>query len=244
LARLALAGLRRRVGKVYREADIVSGVSERYRQLSGREDFFLAYHGIETPSPRCATHVADGTLRLVYAGNLGVGYDLGTVMEGVRMLRESGREVRLEIAGNGPLEARWRRLAGPETVFHGYIGSRELTELMSRCDAGVIPLKDESWVGLPYKLGDYAAAGLPVLTSLGGECAELAERFRSGLRYRPGDAKSFADAVRALASGAVDPQGPASLAATLSAGRIYDGYVDVVESVADAGSGRGRGKNG
>ena len=32
--------------KLYREADVITGVSRRYQALTGRNDFYLAYHGI------------------------------------------------------------------------------------------------------------------------------------------------------------------------------------------------------
>ena len=42
-----LLGMRRTARRVYREADLVTGVCERYRELTGRSDYYLAYHGIE-----------------------------------------------------------------------------------------------------------------------------------------------------------------------------------------------------
>ena len=226
LARLALAGIRLRARRIYRDADIVSGVSERYRALSGRDDFHLAYHGVEMPERIPVRRRAPGTpVRLVYAGNLGVGYDLAPVIEGVSLLRRQGVEASLDIAGKGPLEERWRRMAGEGVSFHGYLGSDELSGLLAKGDFGVIPLKDDSWVGLPYKLGDYVASGLPVLTSLGGECRSLIERFRAGRWYRPGDAAAFAEAALSLMEHPDSCSGVAGLADLLDSKKIYDGYV-------------------
>jgi len=47
LAHLALCPLRRRAQRVYREADIVTGVCDRYRELTGRDDYYRAYLGVE-----------------------------------------------------------------------------------------------------------------------------------------------------------------------------------------------------
>ena len=32
--------------RLYREADVVTGVSRRYQAITGRDDYYLAYHGI------------------------------------------------------------------------------------------------------------------------------------------------------------------------------------------------------
>ena len=47
LARLALAPLRARARRIFREADVVTGVCDRYRALVGRDDYYRAYLGIE-----------------------------------------------------------------------------------------------------------------------------------------------------------------------------------------------------
>lgn len=230
LARFFLRGLRRRVQKVYREADVISGVSERYRELCRRDDFHLAYHGIEMPAAFAARQRRPGApVKLVYAGNLGCGYDLGTVMEGVELLRNRGIEATLDIAGNGQLEAKWRKAAGSGVRFHGYMRSDELFKLLSDCDFGIIPLRNDTWVGLPYKLGDYIAASLRVLTSLDGECRELVERYRAGAWYPPGDASGFADAVLSVSAVRDYERSVAALAQKLDAKRIYDEYVSIFD---------------
>ena len=78
--------------------------------------------------------------------------------------------------------------------LHGYMRSDELFKLLSGCDFGIIPLRDDIWAGLPHKLGDYIAAGLRVLTSLEGECRELVERHRAGRGIRQAT-RRVADAV-------------------------------------------------
>ena len=77
-------------------------------------------------------------------------------------------------------------------------------------------------MGLPYKLGDYAAHGLRMVTSLGGECAAILEKHGAGASYRANDVASFKDAVaKALAQKANFP----ALLSELDAKRIYSEYV-------------------
>ena len=52
--RWTLAPLRAKARRIFREADVVTGVCDRYRALTGRDDYFRAYLGIEPgarPSP-------------------------------------------------------------------------------------------------------------------------------------------------------------------------------------------------
>lgn len=152
--RAALWPLKRRIRRVYRGSDIVSGVSERYAGLTGRGDYRLAYHGVENalalaPWPGRANDSADAEIRLAYVGNLGNGYDLGTVFGGMEELRKRGMEVSLTVAGRGPMEETYRSTAPAGVRFAGYLAEPELEKLLAGSDIGVVPLGDESWVGLP-----------------------------------------------------------------------------------------------
>ena len=101
-------------------------------------------------------------------------------------------------------------------TFHGYLDERALHELMARCDIGVVPMRDDSFVGVPNKMCEYAAAGLRIVSSLGGESAELLRRYGCG--------DGFAEAVRQVA--ALPSEAALELARNeFDAVRIYDGYV-------------------
>ena len=191
LVRLLLAPLRREARRIYREADLVTGVCERYRALTGRTDYCLAYHGVELGAGGCqATGRKDTagnrSIRLAYAGNLGRTYDLETVLKAVA----GNRDFTLDIAG------RWERPVPERVTAHGYLGQEALQRLLASADVGVIPMNADSWVGIPYKLCDYAKAGLRIVSSLGGESSELLKKYGCGETYRTGDALSFAAAVR------------------------------------------------
>ena len=224
LGGLLFAGMRRTARRIYREADVVTGVCRRYAALSGRDDFYLAHHGIEEgEGRRRGTERGAQGLRLVYAGNLGAGYDLGTVVEAVA--RRVG--LTLDIAGLGPREGELReqvtrRGLASRVRFHGYLGDEALRALMASCDVGVVPMRDDSWVGLPYKLGDYLCAGLQVVSSLHGECGELLVRTGFGRTYEWGSPGSLLDALDGLKPTEV------ALPEELRAEVIYPRYVQRV----------------
>lgn len=224
LAPLALHKLSAAAKRAYREADFVTGVCDAYGPIAlsaGAKSYARFYHGIARPSKPISD---DGKTRtpisLVYAGNFGRGYDLTTAIRAVKEMEET----RLDIAGAGDREAEWRACAAdsPRVRFHGYLSSEDLGKLLDSASIGVIPLSDDTFVGLPYKLGDYAAHGLRMVTSLGGECAAILEKHGAGASYRANDVASFKDAVaKALAQKADFP----ALLSELDAKRIYSEYV-------------------
>ena len=189
-----LAGMYRTARRIYRDADLVTGVCERYRKLTGREDYYLAYHGIELKREEGRGKKEEGwfagaarKIRLVYAGNLGKTYDLATVVRAV----ETNGDFELDVAGFGEFKC-----ACPRVRFHGLLSGQDLQTLLGRCDVGIVPMRPDSWVGVPYKFCDYSQAGLAIVSSLGGESSALLERCRCGATYNAGDTASLAAAIR------------------------------------------------
>lgn len=54
-----------------------------------------------------------------------------------------------------------------------------------------MPNRPDSLVACPYKAGEYAAAGLPMRSCLGGELGDLLKRWGAGSEYNEGDAASL-----------------------------------------------------
>lgn len=229
-------GMRRAVRRLYRVADLVTGVCDRYETLVkgyGAKEYYRAYLGIERTADAERSPQDEGTsgaaaaetgLRLAYVGNLGASYELKTVVAGVRQLRaELGDCVSLDVAGfGGAVEAE----AGVR--FHGMLGREALERLLSACDIGVIPMRTDSFVGIPNKLGEYAAAGLRIVSSLAGETERLLARYGCGAAYRWGDVASFVAAVHTARNcGSSRPL----CEAELDAARIYRRYVERTERI-------------
>lgn len=216
LPRWVLTPLRLKARRLYRAAGRVTGVCDRYRELVGREDYLRAYLGLELPPPVDRTQSPPGApVRLIYLGGTGKTYDLKTVIAAV----EANADFELDIAGPGSLVSPNSRVR-----FHGYLPHARLQGLMARADVGVIPMADDSFVGLPNKLFDYAAAGLPVVSSLTGECAVLLDRYDCGCRYPAGDVGALAAAIRRALT--LPPGASRKLAdAEFDARQIYDRYV-------------------
>ena len=69
-------------------------------------------------------------------------------------------------------------------------------EMLAACDAAVIPMFDASCVGVPYKIADYAAAGLPILNTLHGETARLLRDYGAGVLSPAGDEAALYERTR------------------------------------------------
>ena len=239
------APLRSVARRIYRAANAVTAVAARYIDLAksygAAAPTHLCYLGIElaeSRTPNVASRKSDvgrrmsniAPFRLLYLGAMGKSYDLETVIDAVKEMDD----VELDLAGSGPKEAALRaRAAGcPRIRFHGYLADDALQALLAQANAGVIPMFPDSCVGVPYKLADYAAAGLRVVNSLPGETAGIVSRFAAGTFYEAGDKESFKAAVAAVRAPAPD-FAPDAFRDTFDARRLYSGYVSFVRQLVD-----------
>lgn len=232
-----LAGIARRN---YLGAAGVSAVARRYGELvrgyGVAGDIHVCPHGIERVKRAKSDPPPSGTgaLRLVYCGTMGASYDLATVIDAVK----DTPAAELDLAGAGPSEAALRERAKgcPRIRFHGYLDECALRRLFASSSAGIIPMFPESCVGIPYKLADYANAGLPVVNSLAGECAQLIAECGAGFAYTAGSAESLASALDALAAAdrSALRAGAERIAQMFDADALYPEYVRWAEKTARA----------
>ncbi|MFN6190941.1 MAG: glycosyltransferase family 4 protein [Planctomycetia bacterium] len=140
----------------------------------------------------------------VYSGALEAGQDVETAIGAARQLASAGIDAEIHIAGGGSLEDRLRAAAAGlrgscRVIVHGLLGRTEHARLLSTADIGLVLVKPESLVSIPYKACEYAAAGLAIVNSLPGELAGMIDRYDAGATYAAGDAASLAGAISTLA---------------------------------------------
>ena len=234
--RFLLLPLTRLARRNYRAADAITAVSRRYLDLARAYGascpMHLCYHGIarspNSPTPNSPTPNSptpnSPTIRLAYIGNMSWSYDLATVVAVVR----DRTDLSLDLAGAGPDEAALKAQAADcdRIRFHGYLDENALRELLLQSDAGIIPMFPESQVGIPGKLADYAAAGLPVVSSLLGETLDLLVRYRAGVPYVAGDRDSFSEAVDKVRH--LEHNDRHALAVESDAEKLYNSYLNFV----------------
>lgn len=185
---------------------------------------------------------AENVVRAVYAGSLGENYDIKTLMKAAEILEQSAVPVQIVVAGVGPMVSplkkfiRERRLKS--LAYVGSLTPEQLPSLYGRCDIGISAYGPASTVGMPVKVYDYMAAGLPIVNSLKGEIAEFIETHQIGVSYMPGDPESLAAALQRLA---LDRQFRSKMAQqSFETGNEFDLHVqygilpELVESIRNA----------
>ncbi|MBB6669818.1 glycosyltransferase family 4 protein [Cohnella nanjingensis] len=112
-----------------------------------------------------------------------------------RFARETGADVRLALAGDGPQAPGIRALAaklGLNAVFLGSVTQRELQPWMAASDALLFPSPTETFGNVALEA---MACGLPVVAANAGALPDTVEDGASGLLCPPADPSAFADAL-------------------------------------------------
>ncbi len=206
LGRIVFARAHRAARRAFRRADAVVALGFSHLAFAdsygrkGKAPRHVSYPGILRMNNGATRYNLDESepLRMVYIGNMGRSYDLLTVIRAVRGLVEAGEHLYFDIAGSGPHEAMLRREArGCASVrFHGYLGTEDTQQLLADSDIAIIPMFPDSCVSIPYKLVDYASAGLPIICCLTGETQRMIERYRAGTIYRALDVEGLRQVLK------------------------------------------------
>ncbi len=142
---------------------------------------------------------ADGPLRVLYAGTIGMAQGIPQMVQAARL---AGPEVvELTIVGDGPERAETEAAAPPNVHVAGGVAPQEVPAFYADADVGLVPLKDRPiFAGaLPTKLFEVMAAGRPcLLPAPAGEASRLLEETGAGLHLAPEDPEVLAGAFAAL----------------------------------------------
>jgi glycosyltransferase involved in cell wall biosynthesis len=155
-------------------------------------------------------HKEKAHLQIVYIGAMNSGYDLKTVIDVAEKWKNEG-EILLKIhfAGKGdmldslklrskklgllnPLDSEKQR---SQIIFHGYLNNDEINNLLLSSDIALVTNRSETLVACPYKAGEYAGAGLPMISCLDGEFNSLLRLWSAGLTYDPENIQSLFNAI-------------------------------------------------
>lgn len=140
---------------------------------------------------------------LMYAGNHGQAQALEPVVEVIAGLpREAG--CHLVLIGDGVAKAGLveRARGNPAIHFLDPVPRDDMAALMSASDAQLVSLADQPLfaVTMPSKVQSILAAGLPLLVSATGDCAQVVRSAEAGLTVTPGDRQGLREAVLKLAA--------------------------------------------
>ena len=161
----------------------------------------------QAPAPALSKRFGwEGKLVVAHSGNLGFAYDLDTILDAARLMRDR-IDVGFVIIGDGvrkaELQEKAERLELPNLQFLPFQPEHELPQLRATIDVQLSLYRPRaSELSLPSKLYEIMASGRPVIASAepDSEVARLVRTAESGLVVPPGRADSLADAVTQLAA--------------------------------------------
>ncbi|HSK91685.1 MAG TPA: glycosyltransferase family 4 protein [Euzebyales bacterium] len=191
---------------------VSDGERRRGLQVADAARMTVVTNGVAVPdgAPRGAGHGARGEREVVVGtvARLAPQKGIGHLLEAFALVRAERDDVRLAIAGDGPLrfdleaDARWLGIADHVT-FVGGVASP--WSFLAGLDLFVLP---SLWEGLPYALLEAMATGLPsVATAVDGVAEAIPDR-RYGTVVAPGDSRRLAREILALVG---DPQARADM---------------------------------
>jgi glycosyltransferase involved in cell wall biosynthesis len=257
LGRLALAPLERAARRALRGATGVVAISRSYlrwaEQRRGRAagpDDLVVPIGYPTPATHFAAPDVSDRMRAKgvdparkiawFCGTFVGSIDLGTAIEAARLAQRE-TDLQFVLSGDGERRAEWEAQARglANVVFTGWCDRAELAWLSRRAWVGLAAYKPRALMSLPNKLFEYMSAGLPIVSSLGGEAAELIAQRELGRSFEAGNAGELARVLRELAARPTETaryaaNARAVFASEFAAERLYARLADHLEAHARA----------
>lgn len=206
--------MKRKADYIYKSAYEIIAVSETYKNRALEvnrkvNDGKVVFLGTELSkfdeafnNNKCQEK-PDNETWIAYVGTLGHSYDLISVFDALEILKNKGNNnLKFIIMGDGPLKERFEsysKLKKINTLFTGRLPYQEMVGLLGVCDIAVNPIKKGSAGSIINKVGDYAAAGLPVInTQESEEYIELLNEYNAGISCKCEDAKDIAIKLKTL----------------------------------------------
>lgn len=140
-------------------------------------------------------------LRLICTRNFGPIYSVHTLVDALRLVRDRGLALRVDLIGEGPLRSDLQSQVtqcGLDAVvtFHGHVNHATLARLLANAHLFVTPaLSDGNNVSLNEAM---ACSSFPIATDIPAN-AQWIEQGVNGLLYPPGDASRLAEAIQQAA---------------------------------------------
>lgn len=186
---------------IFKNCHAVTGVSEKYldfglnyggRTRTSKDKVFpLGYDSegkkniVIDESEYDHLNISSEKINIWFVGTFGKTYDLSTVIEVAKKLEKTTPEINFIFTGDGENMKLWKKQAGlcKNIVFTGWVGKKELHYISLMSSIGLMAYSKGAPQGLPNKVFEYMASGLPILSSLQSETKDLLLEERIGKTY-------------------------------------------------------------
>lgn len=189
--------MKKKANYIYSSADSIFAVSETYikRALAVNKKNVMAksiYLGTDLSYFDKLAEYSDlinksnNEIWIAYIGTLGNSYDIPIVVDALKLLKDGGHQnIKFIVMGDGPLKEEFENYSEKKDVyvkFTGRLDYDQMVRVLKKCDIAVNPIKAGSAGSVINKVGDYAAAGLPVInTQENKEYRDLIEKYSAGI---------------------------------------------------------------
>ncbi|MBO7520596.1 MAG: glycosyltransferase family 4 protein [Clostridia bacterium] len=192
--------------KIYKSADRIL-VSSRYfseyfeKEFGISDTVHLPQYAEEIFSPDNCFKEPDGSVDLMFAGNIGAAQSVDTIIDAAALLTGI-KNLKIHIVGDGSELERLKAKAKdmPQIIFHGRHPIEKMPEYYAMADACLVTLKSgELAATLPGKVQTYFAAGKPVIAAADGETERVIAESESGFCGAAEDSKALAENIKRFA---------------------------------------------
>ena len=209
LASILFKPMETKANKIYSSANHIVAVSKTYSyrasSVNKTADVHNVYLGTDLSTFDAAKekNIIDDVIRVAYIGTLGHSYDIRCVIDALKIIKErKSAKVLFVVMGDGPLFEDFEAYAnenGIRAEFTGRLPYEEMVGRLCSCDIAVNPITIGAAQSIINKVGDYAAAGLPVInTQENREYRNLVKDYAIGQNVECGDSIDLADKIELL----------------------------------------------
>ena len=197
---------------IYKTADDIVAVSETYLRRAckvntkahKKEVVFLGTDLAEFDSYRKNKSDKEyNIVKIVYVGTLSYSYDIKKIIDAIKILNDKKiKNIEFVIMGDGLLKEEFEKYAKEKNVnckFLGRLPYQEMVHELCLCDIAVNPIRSNSAASIINKVGDYAAAGLPVInTQESEEYKNIVEKYHIGYNCVNADEFDIANKIEIM----------------------------------------------
>jgi glycosyltransferase involved in cell wall biosynthesis len=177
---------------------------DRVHVLPNGVDPALFHPGPPDPTLRRRWGLGDGPV-LGFVGGLRPWTGVGTLPAALNRLVQRYRDLRLVIAGDGPLRGELERAVRERglmrrVIFTGPLPHEQVPDLIRLFDVALAPYSqpEHAWYISPMKLFEYMACGVAIIAAGLGQIAEVVRDGETGLLYPHGQVDALVAACERL----------------------------------------------
>jgi glycosyltransferase involved in cell wall biosynthesis len=207
-SRLVLKPIAHFANYVYSCSDSIIAVSKTYVERAKKNNHKAiccesVYLGVDNSIVKHARlykpilEKPNNTFWVCYVGNIATSYDFENVCRALGIIKSKGiGNIQFIIIGDGNDRSKVENIINKyfsNTIITGYLSYDMMFSLLCQADVALNPFVKKSVSSIVNKVGDYAAAGVPVVNTLNNqEYQDLLTKYNAGLNAEPENAEDIA----------------------------------------------------